>query len=430
MKTKLLFIAGALLAIAAPALADPPVGPPLPPATPPPPPPTTPPPPPGRPFLVDMQTGDVWGILVPRYDAAGNLIGYKYATSGWCGLSHDALHEALGGCRLNRVLGPGSNVADAQYWFTPRANLLGLDPVTDLGFPPGKGGTLNAYCTGRLKPDAPFITRPYALGNGRVSGSLAEVVCAAGAVQLETFHTGPFGTRPIAGMEGDCSSYCGPGRRLAHGKPAPPIYGTPQRPPARPAPTAPRPGGGPPGLARPAGCAAAIIILSNDNLMDGVQTSGNYFRNDVWGQDSVAMQCDDWVGQNVNPFMDRVANNCVIDSVMDPIECGFNCLRWKWDNGLKWTGGFNKGNGKGCWSFDYDRQPLPWDRPADLGPRRGADPCSGGNQQRVDPPFAGDQSTEEAGGCGCSGGDDAAPGAMLLLLAIAWARRRCARPRC
>jgi hypothetical protein len=99
----------------------------------------------------------------------------------------------------------------------------------------------------------------------------------------------------------------------------------------------------------------SAVILSCDNTGDAIQASGNFFRPYTEKYDKAIIKA---MGPAPG-IVHRVANNPVIDSVMDPIECGFNSLRFRvgWNGCLptfSYTGSFQKGNGKGCWSFDYN----------------------------------------------------------------------------
>ena len=117
------------------------------------------------------------GILIPRYDSSGRLIGWKYAYQGNNCLSLDVLDECFAGCRVFRLGICGASAAgEAQFWFTPSSNPMCLRPVEDMGFPAGKACDINFLCTGRLRPGAPYVTRPLLLGGGVVSVVNGEVV--------------------------------------------------------------------------------------------------------------------------------------------------------------------------------------------------------------------------------------------------------------
>ncbi len=112
--------------------------------------------------------------------------------------------------------------------------------------------------------------------------------------------------------------------------------------------------------ARPGAKVAANValglVLACDNTGELVEASGNACRPYTGSVDDGAM----WALGPVPAALDRLANNCVVDSVMDPIESGFNLLRFRVSSrGIKYTGSFRKGNGKDCWSFDYGKR-SPW----------------------------------------------------------------------
>jgi|GEM_PF-4572673 len=186
--------------------------------------------------------GQPTAICVPRYNSDGTLRGWKYACGSDYSVTNAAADCARNGDRLFRVGTLGqSTCGESQYWFTRANHPLRLDPVRDLGFP-ANHAPINSMCTGRLTPGGPFVSRPYAMGGGAYDYRVAEIICPSGGVRLETFHTG------VVPHEEEALDYCGPGRRLAGGRPAPPICGTPTSPPGLPPrtpwwrPTGPRDG--------------------------------------------------------------------------------------------------------------------------------------------------------------------------------------------
>lgn len=185
-------------------------------------------PPPDYPPVQYGPDGQPTAICVPRYNADGTLRGWKYACGADYSVTNAAADCARNGDRLFRIGTLGqSHCGEAQYWFTRANHPLRLDPVRDLGFPPTHA-PLDSMCTGRLVPGSPFVSRPYAMGNGAYDYRVGEIICPSGGVRLETFHTG------VVPHEDDALDYCGPGRRLAGGRPAPPIHGTPTAPPSLP----------------------------------------------------------------------------------------------------------------------------------------------------------------------------------------------------
>jgi hypothetical protein len=111
-----------------------------------------------------------------------------------------------------------------------------------------------------------------------------------------------------------------------------------------------------PTLKKVGGNVALMLVMSNDNLHRGIQASGERFRPYTAPIDNAI----EWALGPIPAALERLANNPIIDSVIDPVECVGNLARWNWNDdwSLSWTGSFAKGNGKGCWSFDYpDRKP-------------------------------------------------------------------------
>lgn len=197
-------------------------------------------PPPEFPPVLNGPDGQPNAICVPRYWPDGTVRGWKYACGADYSVTNAAADCARNGDRLFRMGTLGqSYCGEAQYWFTRANHPLRLDPVRDLGFP-ATHTPLDSLCTGRLVPGGPFVSRPYAMGNGAYDYRVAEIICPTGGVRLETFHTG------VVPHEEEALDYCGPGRRLARGLPAPPICGTPTSPPGLPP-------GRPPGWWRPTG---------------------------------------------------------------------------------------------------------------------------------------------------------------------------------
>jgi hypothetical protein len=188
-------------------------------------------PPPEYPPVQYGPDGEPTAICVPRYFPNGTLRGWKYACGADYSVTNQAADCARRGDLLFRMGTLGqSTCGESQYWFTRANHPLRLDPVRDLGFP-ASHRPLDSMCTGRLIPGTPFVSRPYAMGGGAYDYRVAEIICPSGGVRLETFHTG------VQPHEEEALDYCGPGRRLARGRPAPPICGTPTSPP-------PLPGGG------------------------------------------------------------------------------------------------------------------------------------------------------------------------------------------
>ncbi|HEU4731262.1 MAG TPA: hypothetical protein VFT22_25385 [Kofleriaceae bacterium] len=182
-------------------------------------------PPPEYPPVLYGPDGQPSAICVPRYWPDGTLRGWKYACGADYSVTNAAADCARRGDLLYRMGTLGqSTCGESQYWFTRANHPLRLNPVTDLGFP-ANHAPLNSMCTGRLIPGTPFVSRPYAMGNGVYDYRVAEIICPSGGVRLETFHTG------VVPHEEEALDYCGPGRRLARGRPAPPICGTPTSPP-------------------------------------------------------------------------------------------------------------------------------------------------------------------------------------------------------
>jgi hypothetical protein len=185
-------------------------------------------PPPEYPPVQYGPDGQPIAICVPRYNNDGTLRGWKYACGADYSVTNAAADCARNGDRLFRVGTLGqSTCGESQYWFTRANHPLRLDPVRDLGFP-ANHAPINSMCTGRLVPGGPFVSRPYAMGGGAYDYRVAEIICPSGGVRLETFHTG------VVPHEEEALDYCGPGRRLARGRPAPPICGTPTAPPSSP----------------------------------------------------------------------------------------------------------------------------------------------------------------------------------------------------